>query len=172
MVEELAQKLRGSGYRMTPQRQLVLTAVEELGHATPEQVCDHLAGAVNTSTVYRNLEVLEELGLVRHTHLTDRAPTYHSARGEEHFHLICRACRREVAVPAAQADDFAAHLRQGYGFVADVAHVAIFGRCDDCGAAAAAAADDSERPDHADRADSADRADKAGHGHGHPTQEH
>ncbi|MBE7324855.1 transcriptional repressor [Nocardioides sp. Y6] len=144
---------------MTPQRQLVLTAVEELGHATPEQVRDHLAGAVNTSTVYRNLEVLEELGLVRHTHLTDRAPTYHSARGEEHFHLICRACRREVAVPAAQADDFAAHLRQGYGFVADVAHVAIFGRCEDCGA------DDPERPDHADRAGRAHEA-------GHPTQEH
>ncbi len=94
MVEELAQKLRGSGYRMTPQRQMVLAAVEELGHATPDEVRDHLAGAVNGSTVYRTLEVLEDLGLVRHTHLSDRAPTYHSARTAEHFHLICRNCRR------------------------------------------------------------------------------
>lgn len=134
MVEELAQKLRGSGYRMTPQRQMVLAAVEELGHATPDEVRDHLAGAVNGSTVYRTLEVLEDLGLVRHTHLSDRAPTYHSARTVEHFHLICRNCRREVSVPLAQAEGFAAQLRETYGFVADVGHLAVFGQCDDCSA--------------------------------------
>ena len=61
MPDELASRLRGSGYRLTPQRQLVLAAVEALGHATPDEVRDHLEGAVNTSTVYRNLEVLEEL---------------------------------------------------------------------------------------------------------------
>jgi Fur family ferric uptake transcriptional regulator len=48
--------------------------------------------AVNASTVYRTLEVLEELGLVRHAHLSDRAPTYHSSSDHEHFHLVCRNC--------------------------------------------------------------------------------
>ena len=48
--------------------------------------------SVNASTVYRTLEVLEELGLVRHTHLSDRAPTYHSTREHEHIHVVCRGC--------------------------------------------------------------------------------
>lgn len=134
MVEELAEKLRGSGFRMTPQRQLVLTAVEELGHATPDEVRDHLDGAVNLSTVYRNLEVLEELGLVRHTHLSDRAPTYHSARAAEHFHLVCRNCRRVTSVPLERVAAFAAQLRTEQGFVADVGHLAVFGECEDCSA--------------------------------------
>ena len=73
--------LREKGYRLTPQRELILAAVDELGHATPDEVLAHVqqqASTVNVSTVYRTLEVLEELGLVRHAHLTDRAPTYHS----------------------------------------------------------------------------------------------
>ena len=49
--------------------------------------------AVNISTVYRTLELLEELGLVRHAHITDRAPTYHSAAAPEHVHLVCRECQ-------------------------------------------------------------------------------
>ena len=70
-----------SGYRLTPQRELILAAVDRLGHATPDEVLAEVrehSTAVNVSTVYRTLEVLEELGLVRHAHLSDRAPTYHS----------------------------------------------------------------------------------------------
>ena len=62
------------------------------------------ASAVNVSTVYRTLEVLEELGLVRHAHLSDRAPTYHSVGGHEHFHLVCRNCHRVISVDADVAD--------------------------------------------------------------------
>ncbi len=72
-----ADRLRERGYRLTAQRELVLAAVEELRHATPDEVHAHVhtrAPTLNLSTVYRNLEVLEELGLVRHAHLTDRSP--------------------------------------------------------------------------------------------------
>ena len=95
MSDDLAARLRESGLRLTPQRQLILRAVEELGHATPDEVLAHVRGqasAVNASTVYRTLEVLEGLGLVRHAHLSDRAPTYHSTSEPEHFHLVCRTC--------------------------------------------------------------------------------
>ena len=74
--------LRAKGYRLTPQRELVLRAVDRLGHATPDEILGAVreeSQAVNISTVYRTLELLEELGLVRHAHITDRAPTYHSA---------------------------------------------------------------------------------------------
>ena len=68
--------LRSKGYRLTPQRELVLRAVERLGHATPDEVLTAVreeSQAVNVSTVYRTLELLEDLGLVRHAHITDRA---------------------------------------------------------------------------------------------------
>jgi Fur family ferric uptake transcriptional regulator len=135
MVDELADRLRGSGYRLTPQRQLILGAVEQLGHATPDEVLGAVrehASAINASTVYRTLEVLEELGLVRHTHLSDRAPTYHSTRGPEHFHLVCRNCGRVRSVDPDVADALLEALRREHDFEVDLGHLAVFGRCTDC----------------------------------------
>ncbi len=137
-------RLRGSGYRLTPQRELILQAVETLGHATPDAVLAEVrtsSAAVNVSTVYRTLEVLEELGLVRHTHLSDRAPTYHSTSGHTHFHLVCRGCRRVVSVDPDVVNPLAARLRAEHGFEPDVGHLTIFGRCLACGSA-------DETPDH------------------------
>ena len=91
----MAQVLRSRGLRMTPQRQLVLEAVRRLEHATPEQVHELVrqqAKSVNLTTVYRSLELLEELGLVTHTHLGHGAPTYHLAGDHQHIHLVCRGC--------------------------------------------------------------------------------
>ena len=100
-MNDLRSRLRDSGYRLTPQRELILAAVDRLGHATPDEVLAEVhqhSSAINASTVYRTLEVLEDLGLVHHAHLSDRAPTYHSATDHEHFHLVCRNCQRVVSV--------------------------------------------------------------------------
>ena len=135
MADELAERLRGSGYRLTAQRQLILRAVEDLGHATPDEVLARVrdqASAVNASTVYRTLEVLEELGLVRHAHLSDRAPTYHSTTQPEHFHLVCRNCDRVRSVDPDVADALVEALRREHDFEVDLGHLAIFGRCTDC----------------------------------------
>ncbi|MGA8210496.1 MAG: Fur family transcriptional regulator [Nocardioidaceae bacterium] len=127
--------LRAKGYRLTPQRELVLRAVERLGHATPDDVLSAVRAesqAVNISTVYRSLELLEELGLVRHAHLTDRAPTYHSSATPEHVHLVCRDCRRLIEVHPDVVDPLTSTLRERYGFRTDVGHLTIFGVCPDC----------------------------------------
>jgi Fur family ferric uptake transcriptional regulator len=134
-MSDLQAKLRGSGYRLTPQRELILAAVDKLGHATPDEVLAEVrehAQAVNASTVYRTLEVLEELGLVRHAHLTDRAPTYHTVTEHEHFHIVCRNCRRVVSVDPHVLDQLAADLRAQHGFAIDVGHLTVFGQCEEC----------------------------------------
>ena len=80
--DSLQTTLRSLGMRLTPQRQLVLEAVTTLRHGTPDEIGAEVrrtAGAVNISTVYRTLELLEELGLVRHAHLGHGAPSYHPA---------------------------------------------------------------------------------------------
>ena len=91
--------------------------------------------SVNASTVYRTLEVLEELGLVRHTHLSDRAPTYHSTSEHEHFHLVCRRCGVVRSVDPDVAAPLVAALAEAEGFEADVGHLAIFGVCAECAGA-------------------------------------
>ena len=129
------ERLRGSGYRLTPQRELNVPAVERLGHATPDEVLTEVrrhSAAVNASTVYRTLEVLEELGLVRHAHLSDRAPTYHSVTGDEHFHLVCRNCRRVISVDPDVLDPLLQQLEADHRFSVDVGHLTVFGRCEKC----------------------------------------
>ena len=119
---------------MTPQRELILGAVETLRHATPDEVYAEVrthSTAVNISTVYRTLELLEELGLVRHTHLSDRAPTYHSTREHEHVHAVCRRCHAVRSYDPAVVAPVVAALAED-GFTVDVGHLAIFGVCADC----------------------------------------
>jgi Fur family ferric uptake transcriptional regulator len=135
VTDELAERLRQQGYRLTPQRQLVLRAVDKLGHATPDEIFAEVqtqSSAVNVSTIYRTLEVLEQLGLVRHAHLSDRAPTYHSVSDHEHFHLVCRNCHRVISVDPDVAAPLVERLREQHGFVIDVGHLAVFGHCVDC----------------------------------------
>jgi Fur family transcriptional regulator, ferric uptake regulator len=134
-VNDLSEKLRGSGKRMTAQREQILRAVETLGHATPDEVLAEVhrhSTSINISTVYRTLEILEELGLVRHAHLSDRAPTYHSVGGHEHFHLVCRNCHRVISVDPDVLTPVIEALRSEHGFTPDVGHLTVFGTCEEC----------------------------------------
>ncbi len=127
--------LRSRGYRLTPQRQLVLQAVDTLDHGTPDEICAEVrrtAPSVNISTVYRALELLEELGLVTHAHLGHGPPTYHAVSGEGHVHLVCRTCGGVTDVPASITDDLVARLAADHGFESDVSHFAVHGRCAEC----------------------------------------
>jgi Fur family transcriptional regulator, ferric uptake regulator len=132
------ERLRASGHRLTPQRELVLAAVERLGHATPDEVyaeVRHHSSSINLSTVYRTLELLDELGLIHHAHLTDRAPTYHSATGHEHAHLVCRNCHSVISVGREEIEHALGPLARRHGFVPDYGHLTVFGLCADCAAA-------------------------------------
>jgi Fur family ferric uptake transcriptional regulator len=134
-VNRLQVELRSRGYRLTPQRQLVLEAVTTLGHATPEEVSAWVrqrAAGVNISTVYRTLELLEEVRLVKHAHLSHGAPTYHAAEAPEHVHLVCRDCGTIIEIEPAEVAPLVDRLRTTRGFVADVGHLTVFGACSEC----------------------------------------
>ncbi|MDQ3479767.1 MAG: transcriptional repressor [Actinomycetota bacterium] len=131
----LHEELRSRGYRLTPQRQLVLEAVKTLGHATPEDahvwVTERSSG-VNISTIYRTLEVLEEIGLVKHAHLSHGAPTYHAADAPEHVHLVCRDCGKISEASLNTIAPMVQSLVETHGFVADLGHLTVFGSCQEC----------------------------------------
>jgi Fur family ferric uptake transcriptional regulator len=138
----LAERLRARGLRLTSQRRQVLAAVAALDHATPEAVVGRLrqeagadGSAPDVSTVYRNLELLEQLGLVWHTHLGKGAPVYHAAE-HPHLHVVCQACGAISSVDPALLDSAAERLAADLGFSVDVGHVALSGTCRDCRARA------------------------------------
>ena len=125
-----SETLRRQGYRLTVQRVRVLDAVRTLAHATPEAVADR--AGVDLSTVYRTLDLLDELGLVTHAHLGSGSPSYHLASAEPHVHLVCRTCGRVEEVPPEVVAEVVARLDAERGFSVDVAHMAVTGTCSRC----------------------------------------
>jgi len=128
-------ELHQKGLRLTPQRELVLAAVRQLGHATPEAVAEKVRSThpgINLSTVYRNLETLENVGLVLHTHLGHGGATYHAAEELTHLHLVCSDCGEIGDAPIDAAANFVNTLSDEYGFKTDVTHFAVYGLCSKC----------------------------------------
>ena len=129
------EELRSRGYRVTPQRQLVLEAVARLGHPTPEEIAacvQQTAKGVNISTIYRTLELLEQIGMVTHTHLGHGAPIYHLATHADHVHLVCGDCGRVSEIGPDAVRSLITALDERHGFETDVGHLTVYGRCADC----------------------------------------
>src|ERR1700755_3391216 len=125
------EQLRARGYRVTPQRQLVLEAVARLDHATPEEIfaqVQQTARGVNISTIYRTLELLEQIGMVTPT---DPRPT-----AADHVPLVCRDCGRVTEIGPDAIRPLITALEERHGFETDVGHLTVFGRCADCRTAA------------------------------------
>lgn len=135
---DLTERLRSSGRRMTVQRRLVLDALQQARHhITAEDIAARVRRQhpqIDTSTVYRNLEALEALGHVTHTHFEDRVTRWHLADSHRHGHLVCRSCGDEFEVPMRTLEPLARRLKRAHGFEADLAHSAVVGLCRECAA--------------------------------------
>lgn len=130
VAPDLASALRARGMRMTAQREHVLAAVRRLGHATPEQISEAVTG-VDLTTVYRTLEMLEELELIKHAHLGHGAPAYRPVE-DDHIHVVCHLCGSVVDAPVDLVDALAERLHDERGFTLDRSHFTVFGRCSTC----------------------------------------
>lgn len=147
-VTDLPALLRAQGNRLTPQRQILLDTLCEMGgHVTVAALYERVHErypAIDKSTVYRALDFFVELGLVNTADLGGAA-VYEIASGEHsgaHHHLVCQTCGHIDHVPADAFDDFAARLLEEFDFVADMESVTIHGVCRGCYADAAAEASD------------------------------
>ena len=127
--------LRERGYRITPQREAILAEVLRTeGHITPQDVARRVQRrmpAVNASTVYRTLDMLEEAGIVRHAHL-ERGAEYHRADESRHVHLTCSSCGAEDDLSMKEAESLERLIQRHRGFSPDLAHFAISGVCASC----------------------------------------
>jgi Fur family ferric uptake transcriptional regulator len=128
-----AAALREHGLRPTRQRQSVLAALVGIRHGTPDEIAAVTkADGVGLSTVYRALEALSKHGVVAHTHFDHGPPTYSLAGRHEHVHLSCHVCGRIDEVPAQLLAPVVTELERDHGFLVDLSHFVISGRCTAC----------------------------------------
>jgi Fur family transcriptional regulator, ferric uptake regulator len=132
----LLDQLAEAGYRMTPQRSMIITAIENsTNHISAEEIYASVVtkySHVNISTVYRTLELLKERGLVTETDLGNGRVSYHPTGKGQHHHLVCHQCGAIIDLDETAFIDLKEILRKKYGFLADLKHLAIFGRCTKC----------------------------------------
>lgn len=129
-------RLREKGYRLTPQRLMILQAIESSrDHISAEEIYAQVAAKypdVNISTVYRTLELLKKLGMVYEIDLGEGRIRYHAEGSGHHHHLVCQTCGRVIDIDEAALSALKDVLLKDYGFRADLRHVAIFGQCGSC----------------------------------------
>jgi Fur family ferric uptake transcriptional regulator len=134
-VAEVLELLRAQGGRVTTGRRVLLEALfEAASHATAEDLAatvQERAPDVHLSTIYRNLDELERLGVIVHTHLGHGPATYHLA-SSSHGHLVCELCGTTIEAPPAVFAQLGNEALEHFGFRIDPRHFAVLGRCAQC----------------------------------------
>lgn len=133
---DYAAYLRDQGYRMTPQRQIIMDAIcEGNGHTTLPEILarvEQKAPAINQATVYRALHFLLETGLIVKAEVTPGETVYEIAGQSPHHHLLCRVCHQEIEIDAEPLAALQAAIQEQYGFAVDANHLVLTGLCAYC----------------------------------------
>lgn len=137
--EGVRDRLRARGLRWTPQRRTLIEVLSRAdGHVTGSELverCREVDPATIPSTVYRTLDVLEELGLLSHSHAADGREEFHVLPAAVHGHLHCTDCGTTWEIEADEAVALVSSLEHRRRFAVDLTHLSISGRCADCSAA-------------------------------------
>ena len=131
----LVENVRKRGYRMTPQREMILDAIHDEGHITADDIFQRVRAkspAVNLATVYRTLELLKELGIVTAIDTGEGCVHYELAGEQPHHHLVCEECGYTLELDCDALQPLEQELLRRYGFVMNLNHLALFGKCPDC----------------------------------------
>ena len=135
LATEALKILKRKGLRMTPQRQAIVAEVmRSKGHISATVIAARVQSrmpGVTPSTIYRTLDVLENVGLLSHSHL-ERGAEYHHAAESGHVHLTCSRCHRVVEVEQCGLGSWLDEVSSRHGFVATDHRVEITGLCASC----------------------------------------
>jgi Fur family ferric uptake transcriptional regulator len=134
--DDLPARLRASGLRWTPQRRTLLEVLAGTsGHVTGAELverCRALDPATIPSTVYRTLDVLEDLGIVRHAHGVDGREEFHVLPTVEHGHLYCTGCHAAWEIGPDEARALVTAIERTRGFRVNLSHLSVAGLCQAC----------------------------------------
>jgi Fur family transcriptional regulator, ferric uptake regulator len=143
-LEPVLELIRARGGRVTAPRVAILEVLlDGPHHATVEELEKRVRATspdIHQATFYRTLSALEDLGVVYHLHL-DHGPSVWHVAGEEHEHLVCRACGSITEVRETDFDELRASIVERYGFQLETHHFVSQGLCRDCASTAGTGAD-------------------------------
>jgi Fur family ferric uptake transcriptional regulator len=129
-------RLRSLGYRITPQREMVIQVIAHSGrHMTAEEVYGEIrsrSSSVNIATVYRTLEMLVENGLASRSDLGGGRTVYATGEHGPHVHLVCTHCGRTFEVEDLGVDGLLSEILEKHGFDCTPRHFTINGICREC----------------------------------------
>ena len=137
-ADDLIGALRERSLRITKARRAIcevlatshqehMSATDILARARQQDI-----GGIDQSTVYRTLDVLEEMGYLHHVHFGHGAGVYHLSEESDHQHLVCENCGKSVEIPLKELAPVLATVTSRYGFVAEGVHFALVGTCEEC----------------------------------------
>ena len=132
---DVAALLRRHGVQVTAQRLAVLRAVSERPHSTADDIADVVRveiGAISRQAVYDALAAFTEKNLVRRIQPAGSSARYEDRVGDNHHHLVCRACGQMVDVDCAVGTTPCLTAADDAGYEVDEAEVIYWGRCPDC----------------------------------------
>jgi len=132
---DFAAQLHAQGYRLTPQRQMILEAVRQADdHVTPDDVYARVHRrnpAISRATIYRTLDFLCEQRLIHALHWGGQM-YYEIAAEQPHHHLVCRSCGGMVDCEHDLLQSLFEAVAKKHRFIIDMDHVALFGLCQQC----------------------------------------
>ncbi len=135
--DEVLDALKKGGYRLTPQRVMIISAIaSSRGHTTAEEIHERVKKTypyIDIATVYRTLQLLKRRRLVMEIDLGSGSSQYELTRAGRHHHMVCRECGRTFDIDHRRfLEPVRTALLEEFGFEADIDHFAIFGLCKEC----------------------------------------
>jgi Fur family ferric uptake transcriptional regulator len=135
MSERLIDRLRKAGHKITPPRRAVLDVIQREGeHLNPSEIlrqAQAIYPQTGRATVYRTLELLTQLGIVRPIYVGEHGPTYIRAEGGHH-HLVCSRCGAIVDFDQCAAESMERDLEARFGFEIRSHLLEFYGFCPHC----------------------------------------
>lgn len=134
--QTLIETLRKRGFRITPQREMIIEAIAHQGnHINADEVfalVKKRTQSMNIATVYRTLELLVEQGLASCINLGEGRVIYATNQHGTHIHLVCRQCGQVLDANQEMLATLNRQLQADYHFAADLQHISVLGLCNNC----------------------------------------
>ncbi|MDP4177516.1 MAG: Fur family transcriptional regulator [Bacillota bacterium] len=139
-IDKLKNNLKEKGYKLTPQRRAIVDIIirNEGKHLTAEELYDLVkvdCPEIGLATVYRTVQMLEEIGIICRLELDDGCNRYelvHEEENHRHHHLICTECGKLIEVEDDLLDLLEHNIEEKYGFKVKNHSVKFYGICKEC----------------------------------------
>jgi len=135
-MDDILKLMQENGLRSTPQRRIILEILKNTNkHLSAEEIFEEVKKIqpdISFGTIYRNLSILHEVGIIRDLNFKDGKIRYELNDKEHHHHMVCINCGETIKINKCPMDDFLINFAKGAGFQITGHTFEVFGYCKNC----------------------------------------